>query len=64
MIKVSGNFKLMCHTVMKNSKKERILKLIRQKKTIMQEKRKLAPVKVNWKAGAYGINIAGSEGEP
>jgi hypothetical protein len=48
---------------MKNSKKERILKLIRQKKTIMQEKRKLAPVKVNWKAGAYGINIAGSEGE-
>ena len=29
----------------------------------MQEKRKLVPVQVNWKAGAYGINIEGSEGE-
>ena len=29
----------------------------------MQEKRKLVPVQVNWKAGAYGINIEGSEAE-
>jgi len=27
----------------------------------MQEKRKLVPMQVNWKAGAYGINIEGSE---